>query len=169
MERNNKEFVIERSFDGENFEALGTVAGFGTTNNTSNYHYNVLNASEAGMFFRLKQIDFDGEIAYSKVIVVSSLAQAEENNALNDAEFSIFPNPVSSNEIFLEFNNSDKQTVVVKIHDASEKVHYTEEIDIEGTGVTKLFLVPSQTLSRGVYYVTIQTLTKIKALKLVVE
>jgi hypothetical protein len=169
MERDNKEFVIERSFDGENFEALGTVAGFGTTNNTSNYHYNVLNASEAGMFFRLKQIDFDGEIAYSKVIVVSSLAQAEENNALNDAEFSIFPNPVSSNEIFLEFNNSDKQTVVVKIHDASEKVHYTEEIDIEGTGVTKLFLVPSQTLSRGVYYVTIQTLTKIKALKLVVE
>ena len=169
MERDNKEFVIERSFDGENFEALGTVAGFGTTNNTSNYHYNVLNASEVGMFFRLKQIDFDGEIAYSKVIVVSSLAQAEENNALNDAEFSIFPNPVSSNEIFLEFNNSDKQTVVVKIHDASEKVHYTEEIDIEGTGVTKLFLVPSQTLSRGVYYVTIQTLTKIKALKLVVE
>lgn len=169
MERNNKEFVIERSFDGENFEALGTVAGFGTTNNTSNYHYDMFNASEEGMYFRLKQIDFDGEMTYSKVIVVNALAQAEENNALNDAEFSIFPNPVSSNEIFLRFNHSKKQTVVVKIYDASEKVHYTEEIDIEGNGVTQLFLVPSQTLARGVYYVTIQTLTKIMALKLVVE
>ena len=166
MERNNQEFVIEKSTDGTNFEAVASIAGVGNTNNVTNYNYNLLNAPEAAVFFRLKQVDFDGQYAYSKIIAVSP---STELGNVNESEFSIFPNPVTSNEIFLKFVYVPKETVVVKIFDASEKVHYTEEIDVEGDGVTKLYLVPSQTLSKGVYFTTIKTSTKLHTIKLIIE
>jgi hypothetical protein len=166
MEQNNQQFVIEKSTDGNNFEAVASIAGVGNTNNVTNYSYNLLNAPEAAVFFRLKQVDFDGQYAYSKIIAVFP---STELGNVNESEFSIFPNPVTSNEIFLKFVNVPKETVVVRIFDASEKVHYTEEIDVEGDGVTKLYLVPSQTLSKGVYITTIKTSTKLHTIKLIIE
>jgi hypothetical protein len=168
MEIDNKEFVIERSFDGTNFEAIATIPGVGNTSSATNYSYNVLNAPEHSVFFRLKQVDFDGDVAYSKIIGVAAASEAI-SNYVDEPSFSVFPNPVTANEIYLAYNNVEKQTVVVQIYDASEKVHYTEEIDVEGDGITKLYLVPSQTLARGLYYLTIKTDSKIHTIKLVVE
>ena len=169
MERENAAFVIEKSVDGNNFEVLTTVAGVGTTNNTTNYHYEMLNAPESALFLRLKQFDLNGVFTYSKVITVAGSNELTYEGVVAKPEFSIFPNPVTSNEVFVKYNNVDKQTVVVQIYDASEKVHYTEEIDVEGDGVTKLYLVPSQTLTTGVYYLVIRTTSKVHTMKLVIE
>lgn len=166
MELNNKEFVLETSLDGSNFESYKTIAGNGTTNNLTKYNLTILNAIESNLFIRLKQVDFDGKTAYSKIIVVSPISNS---NLDLSSGFSIFPNPVSTDEIFLKFDNSIKQSVIVKIFDATEKMHYSEQIDVEGTGVTKLFLIPSQYLTKGVYFLTIQTVDKLETMKLVIE
>lgn len=167
-ESRNKEFIVEKSVDGNNFESIATVVGVGNSNNVSNYTYDVINAPESVVFFRLKQVDFDGNHSYSKIVTVNGLGNELESN-LHEQTFTVFPNPVTSNEVFLKYENATNETVVVQIFDSSEKVHYTEEINVEGDGVTKLYLVPSQTLTPGVYFVTVKTSTKLTTLKLIVE
>ena len=168
MEKDNKEFIVEKSVDGYVFEAIGHVSGNGNTNNVTRYNHNIINAPETEVFLRLKQVDFDGKYSYSKIIAVKAF-ESESEGLTTQSSFSIFPNPVSENEVYLKYDNADKDVAVVQIYDASEKLYYTEEIEVEGNGVTKLFLVPSQTLSKGIYFVTIRTSTKTQTLKLVVE
>lgn len=168
MEKDNKEFIVEKSVDGYNFEAIGHVSGNGNTNNVTRYNHSIINAPESEVFLRLKQVDFDGKYSYSKIIAVKAF-ETEDEGMEAIPSFSIFPNPVSENEVYLKFDNADKDIAVVQIYDASEKLYYTEEIEVEGNGVTKLFLVPSQTLSKGIYFVTIRTSTKTETLKLIVE
>jgi hypothetical protein len=60
-EINNLRFDILRSVDGMNFDKIGSVAGHGTTNETQSYRYldNSVNAGD--YYYRLKQIDINGD------------------------------------------------------------------------------------------------------------
>jgi hypothetical protein len=87
-ESQNNGFDIERSTDGNRFEKIGFVAGKGTTNERQNYSFEDKSASGL-VYYRLKQLDFDGRFEYSKII---SIAQNGKNQA------SVFPNP--SNGVF---------------------------------------------------------------------
>ncbi|MGV3539466.1 MAG: hypothetical protein ACO1OQ_06615, partial [Rufibacter sp.] len=88
-EKDNKEFVVERSTDAVNFAPIETIAGNGTT--TTLQHYTFKDAAPvAGIsYYRLKQIDFDGAFEYSKVI--SAKVQATQPAKLKLA--SVYPNP----------------------------------------------------------------------------
>lgn len=69
-ELNNDYFVIERSVDGGDFVELGQVVGAGTTTEYSYYQY-VDQAPLNGVnYYRLKQVDFDGQFEYSDIIVI---------------------------------------------------------------------------------------------------
>ena len=60
-ETNNYGFEIERSLDGADFETIGFMDGYGTTNSPKSYRYTdeeTVNASKIA--YRLKQIDRDG-------------------------------------------------------------------------------------------------------------
>jgi hypothetical protein len=81
-ETNNKGFEIERSIDARNFMKIGFVDGSGDTKEGQHYHFADLNPYKSG-YYRLKQLDYDGEFEYSKVIAVKSEA----------ATLKIFPNP----------------------------------------------------------------------------
>ena len=73
-EKNNDYFVVERSFDGREFADLGQVAGHGNTSSPNNYAY--LDARIAAraqgrpVYYRLRQVDGDGQESYSPVRVV---------------------------------------------------------------------------------------------------
>ncbi|NUN09124.1 MAG: hypothetical protein HUU54_08105 [Ignavibacteriaceae bacterium] len=93
-EVNNKGFVIERSFDGENFESIGFLEGSGTSTTACEYSFIDEKEFQFTVYYRLKQTDFDGGFKYSEVVPVS----AAEGNA----EFVLlqnYPNP------FVEFTN----------------------------------------------------------------
>jgi hypothetical protein len=87
-ESQNKGFDIERSTDGIRFQKIGFVAGKGSTNERQDYSFKD-DASSRLVYYRLKQLDFDGNYEYSKII---SIAQNGKNAV------SIFPNP--SNGVF---------------------------------------------------------------------
>ena len=74
-ETNNQGFSIERS-SGSEFETIGYVAGFGTTTESKYYSYTDKGVNSGTYTYRLKQIDFDGTFAYSKVVEVEVLAPA---------------------------------------------------------------------------------------------
>lgn len=86
-EQNNAYFQVERSIDGISFTTLGTVRGNGNTSTLSNYSFYDLNPAQGVNFYRLKQVDFDGQSTFSRVASVDFGGPIEN-------DFTVFPNPV---------------------------------------------------------------------------
>lgn len=88
-EINFKEYVIERSFDGVNFDIYDRVPA----KNSKSYEFKVAKLLAGKNYFRLKMIDKDGKFEYSKVELLES--RTIKSN------FNILPNPVATS---LNFN-----------------------------------------------------------------
>lgn len=70
-EDGNDYFSIERSADGVAFDALGEVAGVGTSREAQAYSFIDDSPLEGLNYYRLRQNDFSGAFSYSDVVVVS--------------------------------------------------------------------------------------------------
>lgn len=71
-EINNSGFEIERSFDEDNFFAVGFIKGNGTTTEPRKYSFADeldVNGTET-LFYRLKQVDYNGVFSYSNIVSV---------------------------------------------------------------------------------------------------
>jgi hypothetical protein len=77
-EKNNEGFEIQKSLDMVNWEVDGFVKGSGTTSITTSYSY--LTNDNRSLYYRLKQIDFDGSFSYSKVIFMMKNSTKEKYN-----------------------------------------------------------------------------------------
>jgi hypothetical protein len=70
-EVNNFGFEVERSSDGINFHIISFVKGHGTTTEIKSYSYlDKLDHKKTKLFYRLRQVDFDGSYEYSDVIEI---------------------------------------------------------------------------------------------------
>jgi hypothetical protein len=85
-EVNNDYFTIERSSDGIDFEAIGTIHGAGTTSESNFYSFYDREPLRGISYYRLKQTDFNGDFEYSKIVSVS-------NNKMLVNDYQIYPNP----------------------------------------------------------------------------
>lgn len=85
-EEDNEGFEIERSADGKSWEIIDFVLGEGTSVQTNNYQYTDDKPLLGLNYYRLKQVDFDGDFEYSSTKVVKF--KSEEANT------SIYPNLV---------------------------------------------------------------------------
>ncbi len=70
-EDNNQTFILEKSDDGSLFSNIGNVKGNGTTKEKKAYNYLDVQARGKKIFYRLKQVDFDGTYSYSEVLIVN--------------------------------------------------------------------------------------------------
>jgi hypothetical protein len=84
-ETNNDYFVIEKSIDGIVFNEIGKIKGAGTSSLPLSYLYYDSEAPYGDVYYRLKQVDYNGHFTLSKLVFVG----ANPNNIL------IFPNPNS--------------------------------------------------------------------------
>lgn len=88
-EKNNDRFEIERSLNGRTFEAIGSVKGNGNASAVINYAFADAKPAPGTNYYRLKQVDFDGTFAYSKIVTV-------KNNQSAQPELTIYPVPATS-------------------------------------------------------------------------
>lgn len=72
QEVTNQHFAVERSLDGAAFATIGTLAGKGTTTLASTYRYLDAGAGTRAnaLYYRLRQVDFDGRASFSPVQTV---------------------------------------------------------------------------------------------------
>lgn len=77
VEVNNNAFEIERSADGKIWHVVGEVKGNGNTNKISNYVFVDKNTSSEYIYYRLKQIDFDGAYEYGNILTVNYAESAD--------------------------------------------------------------------------------------------
>ncbi|MES2381053.1 MAG: T9SS type A sorting domain-containing protein [Bacteroidota bacterium] len=157
-ETNNKEFEIERSFDGTNFEMIGKVKGNGNISTTCNYTFiDALNntSKPSTIFYRLKQIDFDGQFDYSKTIQIN-------NETKLVVELS--PNPVNDK---LNIVTNANTTQFIEILDINGKVYVSQEINaaasVNGVEINTSFL------NRGIYLVKLTNQNEVYTKKIIKE
>ena len=67
-ELNNAYFSIEKSINAKEFYSVGYVEGSGNTSSIINYEY--LDLESRTVYYRLKQVDYDGNYEYSDIIKV---------------------------------------------------------------------------------------------------
>ena len=105
-EFNNNYYLIEKSYNAQNWELLSKISGNGTSSSLIKYSYiDHINANTLN-YYRLSQIDFDGKMEVFNPIDVYC-----ENNSTD--EFLFFPNPSSSelNIVINSKNNSSQNTI----------------------------------------------------------
>ena len=98
VELNNSHFEIERSIDGIHFEVIGRIEGNGTTNSPQQYSFTDQNVpnGEDYIYYRLKQVDYDGQYEYSDVRTL----QASQNAM---PTLNVYPNP-AVNQLYIDFS-----------------------------------------------------------------
>ena len=69
-EIDNASFEVQKSHDGVNFTACGSVLGAGNSNTTQYYSFVDAAPFYGNTYYRLRQIDFDGDHEYSNVVSV---------------------------------------------------------------------------------------------------
>lgn len=89
-ERNNDYFVIERSIDGIHFISVGTVQAVGNSTTPQNYQFEDFQVNSGKVYYRLKQIDDDGQYSYSSVVLTDC-----KSSSLSNPLISIYPNPAT--------------------------------------------------------------------------
>ena len=109
-EENNEGFYIEKSEDGNpdsyrGWETLDFVQGNGTTLEISDYQY--LDEIPLGniTYYRLKQVDFDGQFEYSEIVEITN--QQSDNSTIN-----IFPNPIRN---VLNIENGEGEAIIYNL------------------------------------------------------
>ncbi|QES90269.1 T9SS type A sorting domain-containing protein [Rhizosphaericola mali] len=139
-EINNKGFYVERSSNGTDFHYLSfinTKAVNGNSDKFINYEYTDNYILGNTLYYRLKQVDFDGNIDYSNIISLL--------NPNHPSSVRVFPNPASSTINVYNTHPGYKIQIIdmagkiLKIENSNE---YSQKIDVSK-------------LASGIYYLRI--------------
>ncbi|UOQ80468.1 right-handed parallel beta-helix repeat-containing protein [Hymenobacter sp. 5414T-23] len=159
QELRNDHFVVERSFDGRSFSALGQVQGQGTTTLATDYQFldAQVAAKAAGqtVYYRLRQVDTDGTSSFSAVQAVAFTK--------TEVAISLYPNPASTSTT-LNLTSLPQGAYQVSIIDAVGRV--VRQARYEG-GTTPTLSV--QELPVGSYQVLISGASFNKSLRFIKE
>ncbi|MEZ4962978.1 MAG: T9SS type A sorting domain-containing protein [Saprospiraceae bacterium] len=138
-ETNNEGFEVEHSTDGRNWDYLDFVNGHGTSTDVHDYAFTHERPSLGTNYYRLRQVDFDGNFEYSNI-------RSVEFEGLQ-GQINVYPNPASSVSniqlpgdfelaTFQLFDNRGRLVSEAKI-EAGTAVHH---LDLTGIGSGFYFL-----------------------------
>lgn len=71
-ESNIDHYEVERSADGNNFTKEAMIVAIGNNNSFIQYHYNTIKASLSNNYYRIKAIDKNANLVYSKIVSIKS-------------------------------------------------------------------------------------------------
>ena len=111
-EFNTKEFDVERSDDGRNFNGIAVLNAANYSTQLRLYNYTDNGRAGSDDYYRLKMVDNDGSFTYSKIIKIAPLPGLNEILA--------FPNPFNKN-LQLQVQMQQSKTVEFILSDASGK------------------------------------------------
>jgi len=166
-ELNNSGFEVERNFNKSNFEKIAFLPGFGTSSEKHFYSFTDKPDSNGKISYRLKQMDFNGDFNYSKVVEIDFSSFKEFSVAQN------YPNPFNpSTKIKFTISSviasgaKQSQPITLKVYDIlgnevatlvnEEKPAGTYEVEFNATS-----------LPSGVYFYQLKTGSFVETKKMV--
>lgn len=152
-EQANKAYVIEHSKDLTSYEEVGRVTDVaGTSKTVSQYQLVDRNPYRGTSYYRLRQIDLDGSSrTYPAVAVVV------------DGQYGVYPNPVRTQSFTLSLD--EPTTAVLHFYSASGKAVTLEK---GASGSNTVELKSTESLSGGVYVLTVEERGQVRTHRLVV-
>ena len=149
-ELNNDYFEVQKSLEGKDFQTIGLVKGIGTSSTGGLYSFTDYEPAKGIQYYRLKQVDYNGDHHISNTILVRS-----ENSGASKFP-ALFPNPVSGDQITLSSDPND-QLIELKVLDGMGKL-----ISIPYSEVNQnKWLLNISNLDKGMYLIQIETLNGI--------
>ena len=139
-ELNNDKFIIESSATGELFQAIGQLKGAGTSSEAKRYRFVHRNPVAGTNYYRLKQVDFDGRSAYSKVLAI---------DAPGTPGLLAFPNPVKD-RLYLQYDYAQGPSQIQLLDALGRRI----ALNIGGEAGNYDIQVPSD-LPRGAYWLRV--------------
>lgn len=147
-ERNNHYFAIERSSDAEHWSAIAQVAGSGNSDNLKSYSFTDKYPLYGHSYYRLKQVDFDGQYEYSPII-------AFYTEVAFPFQVTMGPNPLPAAESLLLniMTDAPDTQAQIAIYDMLGQQIYQQSFKPAAKQVEILF---PNLLHRGIYMVTVR-------------
>jgi hypothetical protein len=142
-EINNSHFEVERSVDNKLFERIGVVNGSGNSTLRQTYIYTD-EKKASSLFYRLKQVDFNGKSAYSKIVGVYFHEPLKQ-------QIHLYPNP-NYGVFGVDYFGLTEEVVQVKIYNAFGQVVYqpNQQMSIGNNSIAMNCILTS-----GIYVFTI--------------
>lgn len=159
-EINNDYFVVESSTNMIEFKEIGSINGAGNSNIDLSYQFiDRDRMQEKAIYYRLRQVDFDGTISYSNIVAVKRM---------EEGEISIYPNPAKET-LFLDINSKKEEQFTIRFVNVLGAVVQENILVSKGTNTyqSKEF----KQLQTGIYFVQLLNAKNetIKNLKIVKE
>lgn len=142
-EINNRYFEIQRSSNGNNFATIGKVNAQTAVSAIKQYTYTDARAANIN-YYRLKQVDKDGQERYSAIIRVSF-----DGNV----RWQLYPNPANANTAL--YIQEDVTGLQLTLTDASGRIIYRSNNKTAVAG--QQIALPVSTLAKGMYLLKVQT------------
>lgn len=160
LELNASHFIVERALSKQtDYQAIGKVESAGNTTEVSSYKYVDTGLQDIGkgekIFYRLKQMDMDGQFEYSTVVELLSAGQA--------ISMKVYPNP-ATDFVSIEVNNGQGDKYL-KIISTDGKVLEQRKMSQD----EKSLRLSVDTWAKGVYIVHIEDDAGVQNVKLVVK
>lgn len=156
-ETNNKQFELERSYDGVDFKKIATVPGNGTSTTQNNYQFNDTPDDDILYYYRLKQVDFDGKANYYYVIA------STEQSCIKNKELQLFPNP--ANDLFY-IQLPEVGNFSIEIINASGQLVYNK---CEAFRNNLSYSINTSNLAEGIYLVKTKYNEKSQVKKIMIQ
>lgn len=140
-ESGNDYFNVERSSDGTSFETIGQVQGNGTTNSISSYTFTDYSPGQGIIYYRLQQVDIDGQFDLSKIVPVRI------GDSVSTPQ--LFPNPIHDQAWVMIFANESSHSILEIMNTAGQIVSSHAVSLQEGNNTVSMEL---GFLPEGVYF-----------------
>lgn len=149
-ELNNEIFIIEMSENGMAWIEFTSENGAGTSSEAIHYELSeMVKSNSTKLYFRLKQVDYNGDYAYSKIVSVS--------NTNKNIEIVAYPNPVT-NYISVSSNIEVTQVKVLDFEGAVYSITMAENSEVQ---------VQTENLTNGMYIAEITTANGVEAISFI--
>ena len=109
-EENNEGFEIQKSSNGRDWEVLEWVEGNGTTAELNTYDYLDRAPFAGDNYYRLKQIDYDGQFEFSDIVLL--------RYDVADVVVEVSPNP-SPGDVNVNVLNPGKERMNIELYDSA--------------------------------------------------
>ncbi|MCO5286038.1 MAG: T9SS type A sorting domain-containing protein [Chitinophagaceae bacterium] len=156
-EKNNKEYVVLRSADGNNFSAIGTVPA--QTSLKGAYSFTDDKPLSGWNYYRIKNVDLDGKAQLSDIVKVYSGIKA--------GLVSVYPNPVSGSKLNVNMNGLQPGKYAFNLYSQAGQV--VSQLTRQLTTGNELVVIDwPENLPRGVYSLEIvrDSTTRIEVIRL---
>lgn len=145
-ESNMKHYDVERSLDGTSFVKMATLTAYNRSSNS--YHWTDHHPVGQNSYYRIRSTQMDGEIKYSEVVKINT------TNKGTVPGISLFPNPVTCNNINLKMTNQEPGTYKVRLINRYGQTITFQSLNYEGgSNVKKLDF--TEIIPPGIYHLEV--------------